>query len=220
MLPYYLKFFLFNSQKGKKALKVGRQHYDIGNNLYTRMLDKRMVYTCGYWNRFQDLDAAKNLDVAQEHKLETICRKIGLKEGDKVLDIGCGWGSFMHYAAEKYGVKCVVILISKEQVKYGNETKGDLPIEFRLQDYAWCVRSVNKKYQEFPLIVPQESSSCLPNFFVILSIPLIIFLSTLLAYFGLIPLKVEIHTLIMIDFIFFIFIFFIPTIYAISITSF
>ncbi|MDX1809770.1 MAG: cyclopropane fatty acyl phospholipid synthase [Sulfurospirillaceae bacterium] len=142
MLPYYFKSFLFNPQKGENALKVGRQHYDIGNDLYSRMLDKRLVYTCGYWDSFQDLDAAKNLDEAQEHKLDMICRKIGLKEGDEVLDIGCGWGSFMHYAAEKYGARCVGISISKEQIKYGNETKGDLPIEFRLQDY----RELDEKF--------------------------------------------------------------------------
>ena len=135
LFPHYLKALLRNPQKGKRAYKVGEVHYDVGNELYAAMLDRRMTYTCGYWDRFQELPEAQTLDQAQEHKLEMICRKVGLKEGDKVLDIGCGWGSFIRYAAEKYGARCVGISISKEQVRHGNETRGDLPIEFRLQDY-------------------------------------------------------------------------------------
>ncbi len=142
LLPYYLKFLFSNPQKGHRSYKVGQIHYDIGNDLYTHMLDKRMTYTCAYWDSFQDLPEAKTLDEAQEHKLEMICRKIGLKEGDRVLDIGCGWGSFIRYAAEKHGVECVGISVSKEQVKHGNESRGDLPIEFRYQDY----RSLNEPF--------------------------------------------------------------------------
>ncbi len=142
LLLYYIKALLTNPQKGKKAFRVGEKHYDVGNDLYSIMLGKYMAYTCAYWDSFADLPKAKNLDEAQEHKFEMICRKLGLKEGDKVLDIGCGWGSFMRYAAEKYGCHCVGITVSKEQVKYGNETKGDLPIEFRLQDY----RDVDEKF--------------------------------------------------------------------------
>jgi len=142
LLFYYIKSSLFNPQKGKKSFKVGKVHYDIGNDLYSKMLDKRMVYTCGYWDGFQNIPAAKNLDEAQTNKLELICQKLKLKKGDKILDIGCGWGSFMRYAAEKYGVTCVGISVSKEQVKYGNKTKGDLPLEFRLQDY----RDINEKF--------------------------------------------------------------------------
>lgn len=135
LLPHCLKNLLCNPQKGKRAYKVGEVHYDVGNDLYAAMLDRRMTYTCGYWGRFQDLPEAQTLDQAQEHKLEMICRKIGLKEGDRILDIGCGWGSFIRYAAEKYGAICVGISVSQEQVKHGNDTCRDLPIEFRLQDY-------------------------------------------------------------------------------------
>jgi len=142
LIPYYLKSLIINPQKGRRSYEVGKTHYDIGNDLYKRMLDKRMTYTCAYWDSFQELPRAKTLDEAQEHKLEMVCRKIGLKKGDKVLDIGCGWGSFIRYAAEKYGAECVGITVSKEQVKYGNETKGDLPIEFRYQDY----RDINEKF--------------------------------------------------------------------------
>jgi cyclopropane-fatty-acyl-phospholipid synthase len=142
ILPYTIKSILFNSQKGKKSFEVGKIHYDIGNDLYSKMLDKRMTYTCGYWDAFGDLPKARDLDEAQEHKLEMICRKIGLKQGDRILDIGCGWGSFIRYAAEKYGASCVGVSVSQEQVNLGNETKGDLPIEFRLQDY----RDIDEKF--------------------------------------------------------------------------
>lgn len=142
ILPYTLKSILSNPQKGKRSFKVASVHYDIGNDLYSSMLDKRMTYTCGYWSAFLDRSKAATLDMAQENKLDMICKKIGLKAGDKVLDIGCGWGSFIRYAAEKYGAHCVGISVSKEQVKHGNETKGDLPIEFRLQDY----RSMSGKF--------------------------------------------------------------------------
>ncbi len=142
LLFYYLKSALFNPQTEKKAFKVGEVHYDIGNDLYSKMLDKRMVYTCGYWDGFQDIPPASNLDEAQENKLEIICRKIGLKKGDNVLDIGCGWGSFIRYAAEKYQANCVGISVSKKQVDYGNKSKGDLSIEYRLQDY----RDIDEKF--------------------------------------------------------------------------
>ncbi len=127
LAAYYLKNRLLNLQKKKDAFKL--KHYDIGNNLYKAMLDKRMVYTCGYW------DGANNLDDAQEQKLELVCRKIGLKPGMKILDIGCGWGSFMKYAAEKYGATCVGVTISQAQVELGQKLCEGLPVEFRLQDY-------------------------------------------------------------------------------------
>ena len=127
---------LFNPQKKSRAFKIGEKHYDLGNKLYQNMLDKRMVYTCGYWKN------AKNLDEAQEAKLDLVCKKIGLKKGMKVLDIGCGWGSFAKYAAEKYKVKVVGITVSKEQVKLGEKFCKGLPVEIRLQDY----RDLNEKF--------------------------------------------------------------------------
>ena len=108
------------------------------------MLDKRMIYSCAYWKKCGDLPEAKNLDEAQEHKLEMICRKLQLKEGDRVLDIGCGWGGLLKYMAEKYNIKGVGVSVSKEQIKYANEHKGDLDLEFRLCDY----RDVKEKFDK------------------------------------------------------------------------
>lgn len=127
---------IVNQQNKERAFHVGEAHYDIGNDLYRAMLDPRMVYTCGYWKD------AKTLDEAQEAKLDLVCRKIGLKPGQRVLDIGCGWGSFAKFAAERYGAHVVGITVSKEQLKLGQETCRGLPVEFRLQDY----RDVNEPF--------------------------------------------------------------------------
>ncbi len=131
-----LKSKVLNLQSKSRAYIVGKKHYDIGNDLYKKMLDKRLTYSCGYWRK------AKNLDQAQEAKFDLICRKINLKPGQKILDIGCGWGSFAKYAAEKYKVKVVGITISKEQVKLAKELCKGLPIKIRLQDY----RDLNEKF--------------------------------------------------------------------------
>ena len=124
-----LRARLLNLQSLRRSWQVGAAHYDLGNPFYEAMLDRRMTYTCGYW---RDAD---NLDAAQEAKLDLICRKLELRPGMRVLDIGCGWGSFMQYAAEQYGVSCVGLTVSREQATLGAERCRGLPVEFRLQDY-------------------------------------------------------------------------------------
>lgn len=137
LMYYSLRSRLLNRQTVKRAWEVGEKHYDLGNDFYAAMLDQRMTYTCGYWKD------AKTLDDAQEAKLDLICRKLSLKPGMRVLDIGCGWGSFMAYAAEHYGVECVGLTISKEQAEFGQRLiKKGLPVEFRLQDY----RNENERF--------------------------------------------------------------------------
>ncbi len=133
----------FNYQTKHKAKIVGESHYDIGNDLYQSMLDKRLVYTSAYW------EGANSLDEAQEKKLELTCQKLYLKPGMTLLDIGCGWGSFAKYAAEKYGVSVVGITISKEQMELGQDLCRGLPIEFRLMDY----RDLLKENLQFDRIV-------------------------------------------------------------------
>ena len=127
---------LFNRQQGSQAYKNAQRHYDIGNDLFSRMLDKRMVYTCGYWKN------VTTLDEAQEQKLHLTCKKLYLEPGMEVLDIGCGWGSFAKFAAENYGVHVTGITVSKEQVELGNELCKGLPVEIKLMDY----REVNRKF--------------------------------------------------------------------------
>ena len=128
LLPVILSKFS-NRQKRSKAFQIGEHHYDLGNELYTRMLDKRMVYTCGYWR------GATDLDQAQEAKLDLVCRKMGLQPGMSVLDIGCGWGGFAKFAAEKYGTDVVGVTVSKEQIELGRKMCAGLTVDLRFQDY-------------------------------------------------------------------------------------
>jgi len=125
---YTIQAHLFNLQSRRRATQI-RQHYDLGNDLFRAMLDRRMVYSCAYW---KDAD---NLDDAQKDKLELICRKIRLRPGMRVLDIGCGWGSFARYAAETHGATVTGITISKEQYELGQTLCAGLPVELRLADY-------------------------------------------------------------------------------------
>ncbi len=118
-----------NLQSRSRAFVVGERHYDIGNDLYEKMLDARMVYTCGYWEN------ARTLDEAQEAKLDLVCRKIGLKPGSRVLDVGCGWGSFAQFAAERYGAEVVGVTVSKEQAALARERTKGLPVTIEVCDY-------------------------------------------------------------------------------------
>lgn len=136
MLFQLLTLRLLNLQSKQRAFIVGEKHYDLGNELFQNMLDQRMNYSCAYWKD------AQTLDQAQENKLELICRKLYLEPGMRVLDIGCGWGAFGKYAAEKYKVKVVGISVSKQQVAYGRQLCEGLPVEFRLIDY----RDLNEKF--------------------------------------------------------------------------
>jgi len=128
-IPRALLARVVNFQTRQRALRVGQQHYDIGNRLYERMLGRHMVYSCGYWRR------ADNLDDAQRAKMDLICRKLHLEPGMRVLDIGCGWGELARYMAAEYGVEVTGVTISREQADYGAELSRDLPVDIRLEDY-------------------------------------------------------------------------------------
>ncbi|WP_160716507.1 cyclopropane fatty acyl phospholipid synthase [Chitinophaga solisilvae] len=127
---------LFNYQRPAAAWRNGQKHYDIGNDLFEEMLDKHMTYTCAFW------DDALTLDAAQENKLDLTCRKLNLKPGMHVLDIGCGWGSFARFAAERYGVKVTGITISPEQAELARKRCKGLPVDIQLMDY----RTLHEKY--------------------------------------------------------------------------
>lgn len=120
---------LVNRQRRERAFLVGERHYDIGNDLFERMLDRRMIYSCGYWER------ATTLDEAQEHKLEMICRKLRLQPGQTLLDIGCGWGGLARHAAEHHGVRVTGITVSREQQALARKSCEGWPVEILLQDY-------------------------------------------------------------------------------------
>ena len=129
IVPQILESKLFNLQNRSRARRLGEHAYDIGNDLYKATLGPSMAYTCGYWK------GATSLDEAQEAKFDLICRKLGLKPGDRILDIGCGWGNFLAYAAKKYGVSGVGITISKEQIVFARDIVRGLDVEIRFEDY-------------------------------------------------------------------------------------
>ncbi|MCB0334814.1 MAG: cyclopropane fatty acyl phospholipid synthase [Bdellovibrionales bacterium] len=132
LAQYLAKELLLNPQAGQGAYEIAERHYDLGNDLFEVMLDKTMTYTCGYW---QD---SKSLDAAQEAKLELLCRKLHLKPGQRILDIGCGWGNFAEYAARNYEVEVVGVTVSREQAHFARERCQDLPVTIQLQDYRDC----------------------------------------------------------------------------------
>lgn len=124
-----LRARFINPQSCSRAWRVGRRHYDIGDDIYRSMLDSKMIYSCGYWRDAVDLDSA------QEAKLDLIARKLRLKPGMKVLDIGCGWGGTARYLAQNYGAEVTGVTISKNQVTMARESCRGLPVEIRLADY-------------------------------------------------------------------------------------
>ncbi|MEO1083509.1 MAG: cyclopropane fatty acyl phospholipid synthase [Acidobacteriota bacterium] len=132
---HYLRSRLFNRQRISRAFQVGRRHYDLGNDLYRAMLGPRMVYSGCLYGDEASADVGRDLAAAEEAKLELICRKLDLQPGQRILDIGCGWGSFGRYAAEHRGVEVVGITVSKEQAALGAELCAGLPVSFELRDY-------------------------------------------------------------------------------------
>jgi len=124
-----IKAKLFNLQNKSQSLNVINMHYNLGNDLYIKMLGPAMAYSCGYWKN------AKNLDDAQYAKYDLICRKLKFKKGMKVLDIGCGFGTFAKYAAENYGVTVVGVTLSENQAEYGRKISEGLPVTILVQDY-------------------------------------------------------------------------------------
>jgi cyclopropane-fatty-acyl-phospholipid synthase len=125
----YCKAAFFNRQRRARAFVVGERHYDIGNDLYESMLDPRMIYSCGYWNGVDTLEAA------QRAKLDLVFGKLALEPRNRVLDVGCGWGGALEYAATKYNVEGVGITVSREQAEYARRKCARLPVTIRLDDY-------------------------------------------------------------------------------------
>ena len=120
---------LINMQSPRRAFQVGKQHYDLGDDLYERMLDPRMIYTCAYWENMSSLDAA------QEAKLDLVARKLGIKHDSRVLDIGCGWGGAAQFMAECYGAAVTGVTVSKNQQQTAQKRCAGLPVEILFDDY-------------------------------------------------------------------------------------
>jgi cyclopropane-fatty-acyl-phospholipid synthase len=102
-------------------------HYDVGNDFYQLFLDRRMLYSCAYFPT-----GAEDLDTAQEAKLEHICRKLRLKRGERLLDIGCGWGGMLIYAARKYGVTGMGVTLSAAQLELARARVREAGLEGKI----------------------------------------------------------------------------------------
>ncbi|MDA8092417.1 MAG: cyclopropane fatty acyl phospholipid synthase [Betaproteobacteria bacterium] len=133
-----LRHRVFNLQSGHRAFQVGERHYDIGNDVFEAMLDPTMTYSCAYWAMASDLVEA------QRAKLDLICRKLELKAGERVLDIGCGWGGLAAFAAQRYGVSVHGITVSTEQRKLAQERCAGLPVTIDLMDYRKLTGTYDK----------------------------------------------------------------------------
>ena len=133
-----LKARLFNMQNKRLSKRVAQQHYDLDDGFYEKMLGPRMQYTCAYWKH------AQTLEEAQEHKLDLICRKLQLQKGDRILELGCGWGGFAQYAATKYGCSVVAYNISSQQVAYARRRSAGLPVEVIQGDYREATGEFDK----------------------------------------------------------------------------
>ena len=124
-----LKARMKNRSHRRRAFEIGEHHYDLGNNLFRCMLDRRMNYSCAWWPN------AKTLDEAQEAKLDLTLRKLMVEPGMRLLDIGCGWGGLALHAAEHFGAEVTGVTVSREQVDHARALAGDLPVRFELKDY-------------------------------------------------------------------------------------
>jgi cyclopropane-fatty-acyl-phospholipid synthase len=120
---------ILNMQQRRRVLKVVACHYNPRSDLILSFLDPYNQYSCGYF------DGTDDLNLAQEKKLDLICRKLRLSDKDRVLDIGCGWGGFARYAAEHYGCRVTGISTSSEQVGYARRFCHGLPVRLHVMDY-------------------------------------------------------------------------------------
>jgi cyclopropane-fatty-acyl-phospholipid synthase len=133
---------VLNRQSSRRAGQVANVHYDLAMEFFEAIMDPRLVYSCGYWK------TAKTLAQAQEDKLDLICRKLGLSARDRVLDIGCGWGSFVTFAHERYGCASVGVTISGPQAQYARRRCAGLPITIVAADYREIDRRQHGRFDK------------------------------------------------------------------------
>lgn len=146
VLSGILRFLIINQQTKLRSLRVAKQHYNLGNDLYEHMLGDSMAYTCAYWKD------APTLNAAQYAKYDLICRKLQLQPGDKVLELGCGWGGFSRYAAQNYQCEMTAVNIASEQMKYAAKICQNLPVDLHVCDYR-DVKTYNPKGIRFDKVV-------------------------------------------------------------------
>ncbi len=135
-----------NMQSIMRSSRVAKQHYDVDTQVFEWMLDPYLQYTCGYW---KDED---NLIDAQTAKMNLVIKKLQLKSGDTVLDIGCGWGGFAKYAAQEHGLTVKGISISHSQLAYAEKLCAGLDCEFKFGDYRHLETIYPQKFDAIVII--------------------------------------------------------------------
>ncbi len=151
-----IKDIALNKLRTLNSIKQSKQnieaHYDLGNDFYKLFLDKSLTYSCGYFKNWNN----DTLEKAQENKYELIVRKIGLKNGDRVVDVGCGWGGFLIYAAQKFDIKGLGCTISKNQYEYAKEKIKELKLEDKIEVVYEDYRNLTGKFNKFVSIGAYE----------------------------------------------------------------
>ncbi len=133
-----MRGFLHSLRRDREAVT---HHYDTGNDFFARFLDPQMVYSCAYF-----LDPWETLERAQRRKLEVICRKLGLRPGMRLLDVGCGWGALVVYAAAEYGVTCVGVTLSSEQASWAERLAKEAGVGDRVTILQRDYREVDGRF--------------------------------------------------------------------------
>lgn len=141
-----LKSRYFNLQNKYLSQRVADVHYNLDNDLYQAMLGQSMAYTCAYWKD------GGTLDEAQYRKYDLICQKLNIQKNDAILDLGCGFGGFAHYASSKYGCSVTCVNISKDQLEFARDLCTGLPVELHQCDYR-NIETYNPRNRKFNKIV-------------------------------------------------------------------
>lgn len=131
----WLRAQVLNLQTVARASQVAHAHYDLGNDFFAAMLGRTMTYSCGYWPAGALGTAATSLDEAQDRKFELICKKLDVSPKDHILDIGCGWGGFARWAAERVGARVTGVTVSEPQAAFAREHCKGLPVDIQVLDY-------------------------------------------------------------------------------------
>jgi cyclopropane fatty-acyl-phospholipid synthase-like methyltransferase len=136
-----------------------------GNDFYNWFLGPRMIYTCGI---VTDITREETLEELQDNKLRIVCEKLNLQPGDTLLDIGCGWGTLVAFAAKNYGVKALGVTLAKEQAAFGNQRIKDNGLTSDQAEVLCCDYRDIPRDRKFTKIVSLEMAEVLPN-------PLVVF---------------------------------------------
>jgi cyclopropane-fatty-acyl-phospholipid synthase len=154
-----LRGAVHSRQRDRQAISY---HYDVSNDFYQLWLDSRMVYTCAYY-----ADANDDLDRAQERKLDIVCRKLRLRPGERLLDIGCGWGGLAIHAAQQYGAHVLGVTLSRQQAEFAQERIRQAGLQDRCRVEFQDYREVTGTFDKLASICVVEhfGEKLMPEFF-------------------------------------------------------